>query len=53
MALALLMGGLMLKHVERTHRGGPVKPPSVAGGPWPPQGNQLHRPQETVGTEPH
>ena len=26
------MGGLMLKHVERTHRGGPIKPPAVAGG---------------------
>ena len=44
LALALLMGGLILKHVERTHRGGPVKPPSVAGGPCQPQGCQLHRP---------
>ena len=31
--------------------GGPVKPPSVAGGPCSPQGNQLHRPKKTVGTD--
>ena len=33
LASALLMGGLILKPVKRTHRWGPVKPPSVAGGP--------------------
>ena len=36
LSLALLMGSLTLRHVDRTHRGGPIKPPSVAGGPGPP-----------------
>ncbi len=35
------MGGVIPKHVERTYRGGPVKSPSVAGGPCQPQGCQL------------
>ena len=43
LASALLMGGLILKPVKRTHRWGPVKPPSVAGGPCQRSSGCLHK----------